>query len=101
MLGFLSATSTCGDGDSAPYCAVSLTGPRSPHLSLAFRDDFMRRDDPNDDKIWLRSERISLRDAGWYVATREGDLGPFPLLEMAFTELNRYIRKMDPRAQKR
>ena len=48
----------------------------------------MRRDDPNDDKIWLRSDRIFYRDDGWYVATREGDLGPFRSLEMAVIGLD-------------
>ena len=53
----------------------------------------MVRDDPNDDKI----DRISLRADGWYVVTREGDLGPFALLEMAVIELDCYLDEVQPR----
>ena len=73
----------------------SLTATsRSPYLSLAFPDEIMRRDDPKDDKSWLRSDRIFYRDDGWYVATREGDLGPFPGRSLAVIELNRYFREL-------
>ena len=53
----------------------------------------MGRDDPNDDKIL---DRISLRADGWYVVTREGDRGPFALLEMAVIELDCYLDEVRP-----
>ena len=54
----------------------------------------MRRDDPNDDETWTSSKRILHRDDAWYVATRKGDLGPFPFRQMAVIEWKRYIRKL-------
>ena len=56
----------------------------------------MRRDDSNDDKIWLRSERIFYSEDGWYISTREGDLGPFRLRRSAAIELKRYLRDWQP-----
>ncbi len=52
----------------------------------------MRHDDPDDDKVWFRSRRIFHTDDGWYVGTREGNLGPFPDRRLADIELKYYVR---------
>ncbi len=54
----------------------------------------MRHDDPDDDKVWFRSVRIFHTDDGWYVGTREGDIGPFPDKQLAVIALKRYIREL-------
>ncbi len=59
-------------------------------------EEMMRRDDSYDHNAWLRSKRIFHRDDAWYVATREGELGPFPLLEMAVIEWKRYLKELSP-----
>ena len=57
----------------------------------------MSGDDPKHDKVWLRSERIPSRDDGWYIATPDGDVGPFPDRRWAVTELmQRYHRASRP-----
>ena len=52
----------------------------------------MRQDAADRDKIWFRTVRIFHPDDGWYVDTREGNLGPFPDKRSADIELNRYIK---------
>ncbi len=55
----------------------------------------MRHDDPDDDKVWFRSKRIFHTDDGWYVATREGDLGPLPDRRLAAIQLKHYVRELE------
>ena len=54
----------------------------------------VRHDDPDDDKVWFRSRRIFHTDEGWYVGTREGNLGPYPDRRLADIELKCYLRKL-------
>ena len=54
----------------------------------------MRHSDPDDDKVWFRSKRIVHTDNGWYVGTRESNLGPFPDRQLAVIELKRYVREL-------
>ena len=55
----------------------------------------MRHDDPDDDKVWFRSKRIFHTDDGWYVGTREGDLGPLPDRRLAAIQLKHYVRELE------
>lgn len=57
------------------------------------RGTLTRQDDPDDDKVWFRSKRIFHTDDGWFVGTREDDLGPFPDRRLAVIELKRYVRE--------
>ncbi len=58
----------------------------------------MRQDDSNGDKVWFRSRRrIFHTDDGWYVGTREGNLGPYPDRQLAAIELKRYVRELKRR----
>ena len=54
----------------------------------------MRRDDADRDKVWFRATRIFHTDDGWYVGTREGNLGPFLDRQLADIELKRYIGEL-------
>ena len=56
----------------------------------------MRQDDADPDKVWFRARRIFHTNDGWYVGTREGNLGPFPDRRLADTELQRYISELKP-----
>ena len=57
----------------------------------------MRRDDPHDDHtVRLRSKRIFHSDDGWYVDTRDRELGPFPFRRTAVIELKRYLGELNP-----
>ncbi len=42
-----------------------------------------RHDDRNGDKVWFRARRIFHTDDGWYVGSREGNLGPYPDRQLA------------------
>ena len=55
----------------------------------------MRQDDPSRDKVWFRSKRIFHTDDGWYVGTREGDLGPYPDRRLAAIQLKHYVRELE------
>ncbi len=55
----------------------------------------MLQDDPSSDKVWFRSKRILHTDDGWYVATREGDLGPFPDRRLAAIQLKHHVRELE------
>ena len=46
------------------------------------------------DKVWFRSKRIFHTDDGWYIGTREGNLGPFPDRKLAIIELRHYIQEL-------
>ncbi len=55
----------------------------------------MRRDDPYDNhRVWLRSKRIFRLDDGWYVDTRDGELGPYPFRLTAVMELERHLSQI-------
>ncbi len=54
----------------------------------------MRQDDADLDRVWFRSRRIFRTDDGWYVATREGDLGPFPDKRLAAIQLKHHVREL-------
>ncbi len=58
------------------------------------RGTLTRQDDPDRDKVWFRSVRIFHTDDGWYVDTREGNLGPFPGKQLAAIELKHYVREL-------
>ena len=51
----------------------------------------MRQDDADRDKVWFRAARIFHTDNGWYVGTREGNLGPYPDRQSADIELQQHI----------
>ncbi len=53
-----------------------------------------RHDDRNGDKVWFRARRIFHTDDGWYVGSREGNLGPYPDRQLAAIELKRYVREL-------
>ena len=53
-----------------------------------------RQGDLDRDKVWFRSVRIFHTDDGWYVSTREGNLGPFPDRRLAAFVLKRFIREL-------
>ncbi len=55
----------------------------------------MRQDDADYDKVWFRSKRIFHTDNGWYVGTREGNLGPFPDKQLAAIGLKHYVRELN------
>ena len=56
----------------------------------------MSRDTLYDHSVWLRSKRIFHSDDGWYVDTREHQLGPYRLRQTAVIELKRYLRELNP-----
>ncbi len=45
-------------------------------------------------KVWYRSKRIFHTDIGWYVGTREGNLGPFPDRKLAVMESRHHIKEL-------
>ena len=55
----------------------------------------MRQDDADRDRVWFRATRIFHTDDGWYVGTREGNLGPFLDRQLADVELQRYIGELN------
>ncbi len=55
----------------------------------------MRHDDSDGEKVWYRSKRTFHTDDGWYVDTREGNLGPFPGRQLAVIELQRYLNQLN------
>ncbi len=58
-------------------------------------EPFVARSSSTDgDKVWFRSKRIFHTDDGWYVGTREGNLGPFPDRKLAVIELRHYIQEL-------
>ncbi|MEE8286748.1 MAG: DUF6316 family protein [Gammaproteobacteria bacterium] len=62
-------------------------------------EPLIRQDDPDSDRVWLRTKRIFHTDNGWYVGTREDNLGPFPDRKLAVIELKRYVRKLKRQKQ--
>ena len=54
-----------------------------------------RHDDPDGEKVWFRSKRIFHTGDGWYVITREGNLGPFSEEQLADVELQQYLEELN------
>ncbi|GEM_PF-5712295 len=54
----------------------------------------MRDNDLDSAKDWFGSKRIFHADDGWYVGTRNGDLGPLPHRRLAVIKLQRYIKEL-------
>ncbi len=71
---------------------------RKPSRSLG-TEPLIRQDDPDSDKVWFRTKRIFHTDNGWYVGTREDNLGPFPDRKLAVIELKRYVRELKRQKQ--
>ncbi len=57
-------------------------------------EPLIRQDDPDPDKVWFRSKRIFYTDSGWYVGTREDNLGPFPDRKLAVIESRHHIKEL-------
>ncbi len=70
----------------------SLVGPQGT-------EPLIRQDDSDSDRAWLRTKRIFHTDNGWYVGTREDNLGPFPDRKLAVIELKRYVRELKRQKQ--
>jgi len=49
------------------------------------------------DKDWFFSKHISQTDDGWYVNTRDGNIGPFSDCQSAIIELKCYIKYLKHR----
>ena len=43
----------------------------------------------------FRSERVFFSNDAWWVATREGERGPFPSKELAKTDAHNYGRRVE------
>ena len=51
-----------------------------------------KTDDPNETKRYFRASGRTLQmNGGWFFATREGDVGPFPTQAAADAELKRFV----------
>ena len=54
-----------------------------------------RKDDPAGNRLIYRSRRLFFAGNGWYLATREGERGPFPSKRIALLELRHFLRELN------
>ena len=55
----------------------------------------MRKDDDKQYRAEaFRADRVYFSDGAWWVATREGERGPFPTKELAATDAHNYGRRV-------